>query len=318
MKLEFLRDLPDDEKEGAIAFMDLMNGLDPKSLALANIRDFCARDKEFIDRLKWLAGVDESIVGRVILVRKKLLRVTESAEAPIPLVQRDADTISETAWKGFYDTGLYIRGLNFSDLDLSGGFIYGDYVCANAVINGECNEADLFIKGRYMREGRQIKGKYKSRGLKVLGQQIENSLQPTDVVFSEPPKRKETLRAGFPAPQPVTKSTDEPTEDDFEIKEVPAAQRPRRTVPVEMPRDAKLPKFPSQPAGRSRLRLSKPPQNPIPKTGAKPPPKPVQGPQPKIKARTSMSPRVRSVRPRSQSVQPKTNDIDGDWSTGKK
>jgi hypothetical protein len=317
MKLDCLRDLPDDEKDGAIAFMKLMNDYDPESLDLAEPKDFCVRDREFIDRLKWLAGIDESIIGRVLLVRKKLLRITAGIETPIPLVQRDADTIAETAWKGFYDTGLNIHGLNFTDLDLSGGFIFGDYIGTNTIINGECNENNLLVKGRYAREGRQIKGRHHCKGIRVLGQMIENSLAPMDVVFSDPPKAKQTLRAGSPVTGPVKAGGEELEEEDFEIEVVQSARGKAKTPSAKLPGDAKLPHFTSGASAHSRPRVSKNPTGPAVKPGTKPPPKPVQSQQAKGKGRTSLVPKGRSLRPRSGSVKPKTDDIDGEWSKEK-
>jgi hypothetical protein len=281
MGLEFLDDLPKKQRAGAINLVSLLDDLTPESLAEADPQDFYPRDRHFLDRLRWLANVDPQILTRVRLVREKLLAIhRKTTDDPVPLVQRDADTITETAWTSFYDTGLYIPSLTFSTLDLSCGFIGGDFNCKDVTVNGNIDFRGLVVTGEYDHEGLKVKGFKRTTGLSVLGKDEPISLDVDDIDI-------------------VSRSLPPPAKVPAEAKQALSATQPKTAAkPPAKPRQSLRP--------QAQAQGKKPKQSLRPAANAKPAQKSAEKPTPATKI---------SRRPKAEATAstPDTSNVDHDW-----
>jgi hypothetical protein len=286
MGLEFLDKVPQPQRAGAINYTSLLNNLSLKALREADPQDFYPRDRRFLERLRWLGGIDPQILVRVRLLREKLLAIQANTDDPVPLVGRDIDTIIETVMTSFYDTGLDISGLTCSTLDLDTGFIGGDLICKNTVVRGDLNCRGLVVTGDFISTGLEVSGVRNTAWMHVLGKNEEDELSEDDLVV---------ISQSLPPPPPVPSELQKPaTPKRGTSPKTAAASSPKRSV---------------RPQGRPARELPQPP------------PKPARGTPATSKTRSlrpskaQATAKTRSMRPQSATSRAiRTSEIDAGWS----
>ena len=155
MSLAIIRYLNASEQEPALNLVRLLSDLTPESVHAADKNDFCDRDREFVDRLKYLTRAEPAILSRIRLTRAKALR-------GLPVLSHEwEELILCLNLKGFYDSGLDISYATFhGDVDLRGAVVGGDYDASHCTVLGDCNEQKLLVLGSIIEDGRIVRGEH--------------------------------------------------------------------------------------------------------------------------------------------------------------
>ena len=153
MALEIIRHLSPVEQEQALNHVRLLSSLSLADVQATRPEDFCARDREFWNRLKVLSRADPGILHRVLQVRIKLSR-------GLPVLSHEwEELILALNLKGFYDSGLDLRYVTFhGSVDLTGAVVGGDFDTSHSTVLGDCNEQRMLVLGSIIEDGRIVKG----------------------------------------------------------------------------------------------------------------------------------------------------------------
>jgi hypothetical protein len=153
MALEIIRHLSAVEQEQALNHVRLLGSLSLAAVQAARLEDFCARDRNFWERLQILSRADPGILNRVSLVRVKLSR-------SIPVLSHEwEELILSLNLKGFYDSGLDLRYVTLhGNVDFRGAVVGGDFDASHSTVLGDSNEQRMLVLGSIVEEGRVVKG----------------------------------------------------------------------------------------------------------------------------------------------------------------